>query len=114
MRTLPRLSESQAVGNFREILSEKGSTGGPSKVNHYRHVSHKDFRSSQETTMITSTNHDTKRLFAKSRIITNSTTNKPQHAATLDPDETKNNQSAMFETSNEPIDIKQRRSIDVS
>ena len=41
MRTLPRLSASQVVRNFRDIASD-GSQGG----NHnpkYRHVSHKDF-----------------------------------------------------------------------
>ena len=40
MRSLPRLSASQAVNNFREIYSEKDGK--------YRHVSHADFHKSQE------------------------------------------------------------------
>ena len=44
MRTIPRLSESQTVGGFREILSEKGSSVIIKGT--YRHVSQKDFRSS--------------------------------------------------------------------
>ena len=41
MRSLPRLSASQAVHNFRDIYSEKDKN--------YRHVSHVDFTKSQET-----------------------------------------------------------------
>ena len=60
MRALPRLSESQAVGGFREILSDQGVSKG-----NYRHVSNKDFHTSQEHTMIhSSTNADTKRPLA--------------------------------------------------
>ena len=43
MRTLPRLSASQAVGNFRDIYSEKNNGQGK-----YRHVSTIDFHKSQE------------------------------------------------------------------
>ena len=42
MRTLPRLSASQAVHNLRDIASEKDRR--------YRHVSHHDFHNSHDTT----------------------------------------------------------------
>ena len=54
MRTLPRLSASQAVNNFREIYSEKdggavnGHHNGNGHQTKYRHVSHIDFHKSQE------------------------------------------------------------------
>ena len=88
MRGLPRLSESQAVGNFREIFSEKASTAGPGTNVKYRHVSHKDFRSSQETNMCTS-NNDTRRFFAKSKVVTNSI--RPNQTINLEADDGKNN-----------------------
>ena len=51
MRTLPRLSASQAVNNFREIYSEKDYNGNMRQqvgTTKYRHVSHIDFHKSQE------------------------------------------------------------------
>ncbi len=40
MRSLPRLSASQAVNNFKDIYSEKNGK--------YRHISHADFNKSHE------------------------------------------------------------------
>ena len=47
MRTLPRLSASQALNGFREIYENEAAM----KKGNYRHVSNKDFRSSQDTTI---------------------------------------------------------------